>query len=501
MCDYMDLKKIVEDHWDKGGFMSLALKKELREAIEKETIFLDEYYDHIQLRSRAYCIKNGITKENLPQCKANCGKPAGLNYGNSVEGFRLYCGPECHKRDFKISDVAKNKLGDYNWVYNQRVILKKGYERLGKELGVSEPTVVRWIEKHGLKDAVKNVRAISEETKATLKDKNKMYDLYVTQKLTYRQIAKILSSNVVYVREALIKHGIRIRSSNEHVTNRKFTSKGEKKLSSYVKKITDCNVIENDRFLLRGKELDIYVPSKNIAFEYNGLYTHCYKPNEKKPCLIKGPEYHLIKTEKALENGVQLIQFFSSEWDYNNLICKSLVKRKLLKNRQIHSKECQVKVIDKKLANEFLVRNSIFGSLEDNFISVGLYDKRSLIHLLCFKLIDNKWFVVRNESRMGVSVIGGFKTCLDEFRKFNSGDLYCDIDRRFSDGKLLKSYGFVVASVIDPSYYYTNRRYLFLFNRDVIEEECDGNEHECFYCENPKYKKLFDCGYLRLKLQ
>jgi hypothetical protein len=501
MSAVMDLKKIIEEHWDKGGFISLATKKELREAIEKETLFLDDYYDNIQLRSRAYCIKNNITKANIPQCKANCGRPAILNYGNAIEGFRLYCGPECHRGDCKISDEVKNKLGNYDWVYNQRVVLKKGYERIGKELGVSEPTVVRWIEKHGLKDAVKNARAISEETKATLEDKNKMYDLYVTQKLTYRQIAKILSSNVAYVREALIKHDIRIRSSNEHVPTRKFTSKGEKKLSSYVKRITDCNVIGNDRFLLRGKELDVFVPSKNIAFEYNGLYSHCYKPNEKKPCLIKGPEYHLIKTEKALENGVQLIQFFSSEWDYNNLICKSLVKRKLLKNRRIHSKECQVKFIDKKISNEFLVTNSIFGSLEDEFISVGLYDKRSLIHLLCFKLIDNKWFVVRNESRMGVSVIGGFKMCLDEFKKFNSGDLYCDIDRRFSDGKLLKSYGFVVDSVIAPSYYYTNRRYLFLFNRDIIEEECNGNEHECFYCDKPKYKKLFDCGYLRLKLQ
>lgn len=41
----MDLKKIIEEHWDKGGFMSLAAKKDLREAIEKETTFLDEYSD------------------------------------------------------------------------------------------------------------------------------------------------------------------------------------------------------------------------------------------------------------------------------------------------------------------------------------------------------------------------------------------------------------------------------------------------------------------------
>ena len=34
----------------------------------------------------------------------------------------------------------------------------------------------------------------------------------------------------------------------------------------------------NNRSILNGKELDIYIPSKNIAIECNGVYWHSLKP-------------------------------------------------------------------------------------------------------------------------------------------------------------------------------------------------------------------------------
>lgn len=50
-------------------------------------------------------------------------------------------------------------------------------------------------------------------------------------------------------------------------------SKAEKEIAQYISSF-GVNVIENDRTVLAGHELDIYVPDYRLAVEYNGLYWH-----------------------------------------------------------------------------------------------------------------------------------------------------------------------------------------------------------------------------------
>lgn len=58
------------------------------------------------------------------------------------------------------------------------------------------------------------------------------------------------------------------------------TSKAEIEIYDYIKSITcEIPIINGDREILSPKELDIYIPSMNLAFEYNGCYWHdkkCY---------------------------------------------------------------------------------------------------------------------------------------------------------------------------------------------------------------------------------
>ena len=51
--------------------------------------------------------------------------------------------------------------------------------------------------------------------------------------------------------------------------------------------LIDDNIILNNRDIISPNELDIYVPSRNIAFEYDGLYWHSNKFVDK--------DYHLSK--------------------------------------------------------------------------------------------------------------------------------------------------------------------------------------------------------------
>ena len=66
-------------------------------------------------------------------------------------------------------------------------------------------------------------------------------------------------------------------------------------------------IIRHDRKILDGREIDIYIPSKKVGIEYNGLKWHSEEFN-------KDFSYHLSKTEKAYKNGVKLIQIFEDEY-------------------------------------------------------------------------------------------------------------------------------------------------------------------------------------------
>ena len=95
-----------------------------------------------------------------------------------------------------------------------------------------------------------------------------------------------------------------------HHTNQ-FTSKGEKELLKYIKSIYSGIVLENVTNIVannnyRYYELDIYLPEKNIAFEFNGMYWHSINYKDK--------FYHQRKTLLCYAQNVQLIHIWENEW-------------------------------------------------------------------------------------------------------------------------------------------------------------------------------------------
>lgn len=83
------------------------------------------------------------------------------------------------------------------------------------------------------------------------------------------------------------------------------------KVSSYENEIIQflekyqINIIKNDRTTI-GLELDIYIPEKKLAIEFNGDYWHSVK--------FKDKNYHLKKTEECEKLGIRLIHIWESEW-------------------------------------------------------------------------------------------------------------------------------------------------------------------------------------------
>lgn len=82
----------------------------------------------------------------------------------------------------------------------------------------------------------------------------------------------------------------------------------ENVIANYIRKNSCFNVINNDRSAIYPSELDIYIPDKHIAIEYNGDYWHNLQN--------KGMSYHRDKVLKCLDNNIRLIHIY--EYNYYN---------------------------------------------------------------------------------------------------------------------------------------------------------------------------------------
>jgi hypothetical protein len=105
------------------------------------------------------------------------------------------------------------------------------------------------------------------------------------------------------------------------VCNNAIISGEEVNLFDFIQDNYNGKIIRNDRKVLEGKELDIYLPDLNLAFEYNGIYWH--------DVFIKAKDYHELKTKNCFKKGIELIHIYENDWEDKNKIVKSFILNKL----------------------------------------------------------------------------------------------------------------------------------------------------------------------------
>lgn len=89
-------------------------------------------------------------------------------------------------------------------------------------------------------------------------------------------------------------------------SNNITTSKAEEEIVKFIKSIYDGPIEIHNRNILNGKEIDIYLPNKNIAIEFNGIYYHSTKFKEK--------DYHQKKALSLLSKNIALLSIFEDDW-------------------------------------------------------------------------------------------------------------------------------------------------------------------------------------------
>lgn len=261
---------------------------------------------------------------------------------------------------------------------------------------------------------------------------------------------------VVYSRTGASKAQCRYCSNSAPV------SQAETLIANYVKEIEPTKVFSSDRSLI-GKELDIYIPSKRIAIEYNGLYWHSEQQGKDKT-------YHYNKWLACQREGVQLIQIWEDEWINNPDLIKRMLKTKLGLNTgvKIFGRKTFVQEIASSDAKQFLDEYHIQGYASGKYY-LGLFSKQSnkLVSVMVLRVENSKnnSFII---SRYATSqqVVGGFTKLMSYFLKeYKPSELITFSDNNISDGSLYKNNGFVLNKVLPPDYMYVvNKQRIHKFN-------------------------------------
>ena len=166
--------------------------------------------------------------------------------------------------------------------------------------------------------------------------------------------------------------------TNENMTFIKHSS-DELEIIKYINDLgVEC---KSDRKILHGKEIDIYVPSMKIGFEYNGLIWHTEKYGKDK-------NYHLNKTIECNKEGVKLYHIFEDEYHNSKDIVLAKIKHILKKDYdlpKIYARKCTVQVINSSVAKDFLNKFHIQGFVSSN-IYLGCYHENNLIAVMSFSM-------------------------------------------------------------------------------------------------------------------
>lgn len=244
-------------------------------------------------------------------------------------------------------------------------------------------------------------------------------------------------------------------------------SAGEEALAEFIEGL-GFEIVRRDRKILRGKEIDVFVPSLNIGFEFNGVYWHTEK--------YVGKDLHRIKADRAEEAGIRLVQIWEDDWFNRSAQVLSHVRHVLGKNDEgrVFARKCSVREITTTDALDFLNAYHIQGFVSSSHY-VGLFHDNVLVAVGSF-LKSGEDFVLSRYAT-SVPVVGGHGKLVSFFERGHEfRNLITFADRCFSDGGLYEKTGWVRDSMLKPDYSYLvglERKHKFGYRLKRFREDPD----------------------------
>ena len=384
----------------------------------------------------------------------------------------------------KIKKVNLEKYGVDHPMHSDQIKEKMKQTNLEK-YGVENPAQVDVVKEKMVSSLLNNnfpnVIKYFADKETTEEFINENYDgkATLTQLSIYTGISKTTIGRYIH------KYGL-----EDYIDYSSTVSQPEKDIVEYLTSKGITNIVQSDRDILDGKEIDIYLPDYKVGIEFNGDYWHSeiMRPNNK---------YHYDKSMLANSKGVFLYHIFSHEWadkEKRIRILNHLDNILHLNENKIYARKCMIREVDVAEKNRFLNENHIQGK-DSASIKLGLYYNDELVSLMtfCYPRFSKKynWELSRFCSKHNYNVIGGasklFKYFVDNYMK--DGEVivsYSDIAK--TTGKIYKTLNFEFVNDADPNYIWwkSDDDYKTRYQCQMVNER--------IIMESNGYIKIYDCG-------
>ena len=280
-------------------------------------------------------------------------------------------------------------------------------------------------------------------------------------------------------------------------------SKAEKELMDFISSFYNGNIINRDRSLLGGLEVDICIPEKHIAFEFNGLRWHTEG-------FGKNKWYHLHKKEECNKAGFALFSIFEDEWLQHREALLSKVRRILggcNEYPKIGARKTVIKEASKDECEAFVNRNHIQGFVNATVHLGGFYERKLVAVMSFTRRKEDKWEMVRFCSDIDYIIQGMCSKFVSHFVKhYHPSEIKTFLDRRWErniEDNVYTKCGFVLKEILPPDYRYTNghgkRIHKFAFRKNKLHRRyglaLSMTEKEM--AKELGYDRIWDCGLVK----
>lgn len=404
----------------------------------------------------------------------------------------------------KLGVSHYSKSEEYKEKFEKTNLIKFGFKTSLLSPEIIDKIKMTNLSKYGNESPMRNEQIKIKSTKSSILDSNFFIEI------GYEFIEYDFKNSQYSLRNIECGHEFKIeydlfRSRIKHNNNSCLVCFPKSELSSIkekeIKNWLDKNSIEyitNDRTILVGKEIDIYIPDHNLAIEFNGLYWHSDKFKDKK--------YHYEKTIGCKSKGVSLIHIWEDDWSFKKDIIKSIILNRIGKtSEKIFARKCELKVINNSESNKFLNENHIQGGVNAQ-ICLSLFYNNEIVSVMTFgkRRLNNKdtFELIRFANKKNINVLGASSKIFSYFLKnYNFNEIVSYSDSSIFNGGMYEKLGFKNMGETNLNYYWTDlkkRYHRFNFNKKrLIKLGFDANLTEDQIMKNEGYFKIWSCGQIK----
>lgn len=236
-------------------------------------------------------------------------------------------------------------------------------------------------------------------------------------------------------------HGCPVCAAASH------SSRMENEFSSAVEDLVGADVMScNNRKVLSGKELDVFIPSANVAFEFDGVFWHSSDATG------DADLGHVEKTRLCEDMGIRLVHVWEDTWLSQRSGVMAQVRDVLgLGLARSVGTTSFAEVVDRNVASDFVRSHSMY-TADDFDRAFRVADDRE--DTIAMALVATRPDAVVITGYAGLSCfssdVPGFLAFIADSLGARLGDLRVECDRSFDDGSVFQSAGLSKVDDIGP---------------------------------------------------